>query len=306
MNEKEFKHIVTKYLKGKASQKEIEILKHFEDEMNKPERRLPRLENSVKVERRIYANIKGSLFGEKRLWLKIAATLVIMLGLSGFLFWPSNDQVHTIANYSDKVEQVVLVDGSKVMLNIGSEISYNEDEFNETIREIELKGEAFFDVTRNESKPFIVNSGDVATKVLGTSFNIDYSGNNTVVTVVSGKVGVLNGKTNETVVLHPNEQTISNASGYLTKLKTNAKLFTSWYQNQVYLDQITIHQFLNFISSEYGVKILEFDSRFGEEHISIVVNNKEPIDVLLKRFNFISNVQLIKTEQDEIALTVAP
>nr|WP_295927968.1 FecR domain-containing protein [uncultured Dyadobacter sp.] len=87
--------------------------------------------------------------------------------------------------------KVVLPDGTRVTLNAGSSISYPKA-FSSDIRRVELTGEAFFDVTRNERAPFVIHTGDVTTRVLGTSFNIRaYPENNAVqVAVVEGKVKV--------------------------------------------------------------------------------------------------------------------
>jgi len=96
---------------------------------------------------------------------------------------------HKAANGQQR--KLVLPDGTRVTLNAGSAISYPEA-FEGNIRKVTLTGEAFFDVVRNEKAPFVIITGDVVTKVLGTSFNIRaYPENKAVqVAVVSGKVKV--------------------------------------------------------------------------------------------------------------------
>jgi hypothetical protein len=82
---------------------------------------------------------------------------------------------------------ITLPDGSRVFLNSESSISYPEF-FSKDKREISLTGEAFFDVTRDENRPCIIHSGNVVTKVLGTSFNIQaFDGKDILVTVATGK-----------------------------------------------------------------------------------------------------------------------
>lgn len=73
-------------------------------------------------------------------------------------------------SYGSK-SQIILPDGSKVWLNAGSKLRYSL-QFNQTIREVYLEGEAFFDVSKNKNKPFLVKTTDVTIKVLGTAFNV--------------------------------------------------------------------------------------------------------------------------------------
>ena len=102
---------------------------------------------------------------------------------------------------------LVLADGTKVWLNSESEITFPQF-FSDDIRKVKLKGEAYFEVTENKSKPFIVEVGDMNVKVLGTSFNIRSYNNelHTSATLVEGKVEVSSIKSNEKLKLSPGDQ----------------------------------------------------------------------------------------------------
>ncbi len=105
-------------------------------------------------------------------WLSIAAVLVIGLGLFGVYKSQSNSvEIIEIANTTSSTMDLLLPDGSKVILNKDSELKYPE-KFAADIRKIEFTGEAYFDIEPNKEKPFVIESGLAQTKVLGTEFNL--------------------------------------------------------------------------------------------------------------------------------------
>ncbi|HSC40592.1 MAG TPA: FecR family protein, partial [Chitinophagaceae bacterium] len=94
-------------------------------------------------------------------------------------------------NGSDSVQRIVLSDGSEVLLEKDSKLSYAAN-FTSGKREVYLTGNAFFKITRNPSQPFIVYTQDIVTKVLGTSFRVRALAGEKVVSVLvkTGKVSV--------------------------------------------------------------------------------------------------------------------
>lgn len=124
-----------------------------------------------------------------------AAVLLLMTGLFFFRSIRQNalDPVHQLASITldSERKQLVLPDGTKVWLNPNSKLKYPEQFTGET-RLLSLDGEAFFEVAHDAAHPFIVQSGKVSTKVLGTSFNISaYPQDAEInVTLVTGKVTV--------------------------------------------------------------------------------------------------------------------
>ena len=103
-------------------------------------------------------------------------------------------------------KKLTLPDGSTVILNRHSKLSYSQDPAAKK-REVTLSGEGYFDVRHDHSRPFIVNAGKLSTTVLGTAFNIKTSVNDSkvIITVVRGKVRVTK-KDNVIGVLTPNQQ----------------------------------------------------------------------------------------------------
>jgi ferric-dicitrate binding protein FerR (iron transport regulator) len=163
--------------------------------------------NAAEIERGI-ANILHSVKAErtlvvpfyKRSWFRMAATIALLV-TAGF-WWFNNsysDQnngkttayTEGVKNNEDKPLTVTLPDGSTVILQKNSEIHYAKT-FDSRLREVQFKGEGLFDVVENPHKPFVVYSGAVVTKVLGTSFIVKAfdKDNKVTVNVIRGKVSV--------------------------------------------------------------------------------------------------------------------
>jgi transmembrane sensor len=137
----------------------------------------------------------------QRRWLRMAAAIALLVTLS--FWWITKNAVDTqqlsktgaytegVMNKENKPLSVTLPDGSTVVLQKNSEIYYAKT-FDNSLREVRFKGEGLFDVVENPNKPFIVYSGDVVTKVLGTSFTIKAfdKENKVTVNVLRGKVSV--------------------------------------------------------------------------------------------------------------------
>jgi ferric-dicitrate binding protein FerR (iron transport regulator) len=155
----------------------------------------------------------------------MAAVLVVGVGLGTFFllynFHNAADRSISDADTSfvtrtleaKKASTLYLADGSVVWLKKGSTLEYPET-FQGDTREVQLTGEAFFDVAKNPDKPFIIHSGNFTTRVVGTSFNIRAyrSDDSAEVVVVTGRVVVsVNGPTSKKgseVILHPNQRAV--------------------------------------------------------------------------------------------------
>ncbi|WP_020526882.1 FecR family protein [Flexithrix dorotheae] len=162
--------------------------------------------------------------------MRFFTNVAAMVGL-GFLvafigFSILNDQPDYIelSTSQNKKQEIILADGSSVFLNKGSKLYYPE-EFKGEIREVKLMGEAFFNVTENPEKPFIINVGNSKIKVLGTSFNVRCYEDEEIdeVIVVSGKVACYNKDEGESsqILLTKGEQAIIHRSSPKMEKKVN-------------------------------------------------------------------------------------
>ncbi|TDE11097.1 FecR family protein [Dyadobacter psychrotolerans] len=164
-------------------------------------------------------------------WLRVAATILLVAGLGG-IFWKNvfqnsgpyytltkshaSESLDELINDTDQSQLVNLPDGSSVILQSNSRISFPH-KFNPEKREVYLLGEAFFEVHKNPHQPFYVYANELITKVLGTSFNVRAYEDDKEVSVVvkTGKVSVFAQNSREAIrdsrslngmILTPNQQ----------------------------------------------------------------------------------------------------
>ena len=206
-------------------------------------------------------------------YLRIAAVIVpFVIASVLFLFFReipvTNESVTQVEivkqNPKGEKRTVFFSDGSKVILNAESKISYLKP-FSINERVIRLEGEAFFEVTPDRNRPFVVKSGSLETRVLGTSFNVKaYPNDKRIeVAVKTGSVSVESLRQNpakkhdELIVLSPREM-----ASY--SLETNRTTITeydplkvlAWSEGILYFDDATIEEFVTAVERWYGVEII--------------------------------------------------
>ena len=136
---------------------------------------------------------------------RIAAMVIIIAGAGWLLFEVAAPQKITLTSDSDQKNiEVLLSDGSTVFLNRNSSLTYPKN-FRSGTRKVSLKGEAFFDIARDEEHPFIIDAGKAKIRVLGTSFNVitENAENEVEVYVASGKVMVTSVDGSGSLTLEP-------------------------------------------------------------------------------------------------------
>lgn len=172
-----------------------------------------------------YQPIRKLSTNRYRLWWSVsAASVLLMFSIAYWFFsYQQQDQRDTIAAKTDshtrqflsagtttgQWKNILLADGTRVWLSPASSIQYPAV-FTGNTREINLSGEAFFEVAHDPAHPFIIRSGDIETRVLGTSFNIRaYDNQDDIsVTVVTGKVNVTDKAKAEHVELVANQRAV--------------------------------------------------------------------------------------------------
>lgn len=201
---------------------------------------------------------------------RVAAVLLIGIGL-GLTFKfsnesePQNDKpISRIVkqNPAGQKSTIYLSDGTKVILNAKSRMEYDEG-FGSEKREVVLTGEAFFEVTKDAEKPFVVRSGDIVTTVLGTSFNVNAypEASNVQVAVVTGKVRVenklvANNAQNGRVELVPSEMaTYNTRDNTLTPSGFSPEEIISWKDGVIYFKNADEPSVLAKLEKWYGVEI---------------------------------------------------
>ena len=188
--------------------------------------------------------------------LKIAAIVLVALTASFFLYRiiarPGVENVIAM----ESVKSATLPDGTVVALNKNSVITY-PDKFGRNKRKVLLKGEAFFQVKRNEQKPFVIEAENVEIEVLGTSFNVDARPEKQYVEVIvnTGKVA-LRSKAGKEVILTKGERGIfSKETGKLVKEENKSRNYLTWKTKKLIFEDDPLADVVKDISEAYDVRI---------------------------------------------------
>ena len=190
--------------------------------------------------------------------------------------------------------QLVLSDGTKVWVNAESSIRYPET-FGDR-REINLDGEAYFEVAKDSSRPFIVHVGDNSIEVLGTHFNISaYTKDRVYTTLAEGKVKV--SRADQFVVLQPNEQAIIEPDMRGIEVKeVNAALYVSWIKGSYEFRDTRLGDIAAQLSRWYDVDIRFADERLKDKRFAGVIYRDEELGFTLKIIERVAGVRFVRKE----------
>ena len=211
-------------------------------------------------------------------WYRVVATVILLLGVSFFVKnFVLNSNYITEQTANNETKSIVLPDGSSVTINKNSSIKYAK---NFVKRDIELKGEAFFDVKKDIEHPFIVNTENTSTQVLGTVFNIDANNlSNIEVALISGKVKFSNNN-NSSVILNPGEiATYSKATATITKRKIDTENNIAWKTKKLVFENTPISKIVSNLEDYYNVDI-NLKSTENNCHFTGTFNSAKVDDVL--------------------------
>ena len=207
MDKRLLQDLLDKYLAGRCSEEECQFLEEYYQYFQKSnDWKEAELGNKVKLESQLLKGINKRISKTERkvlptsVWLKIAASVIILIAAGiftyrfGFEFGGDPGLIYIEkATQNGQKSTIILADGTQIKLNAGSKLKYPE-QFGSDQRIVTLYGEAFFEVVRDENRPFIVKSKGLMTKVLGTSFNVKaFDNEHTQVTVRTGRVSVVCG-----------------------------------------------------------------------------------------------------------------
>lgn len=148
---------------------------------------------------------------------------------------------------------VTLSDGTRVMLNANSTLEYPASFDDAEVREVRLKGEAHFEVTKNPHRPFVVKAGEMQTQVLGTIFDVKaYRKDAPKVTLMQGKVKVSNADTE--VEMRPGQTaTLQSDKIVVSKASPSA---SDWLEGDFDMDQVTLAEAMSDIGAWYNKTVV--------------------------------------------------
>lgn len=279
--------LISRYLSRQASPADMEILEDWLDASQHNRETLQRLEKiwgmplsdeyitgTERIRDQIWAagteeervgkmEIHRMLFVSRG--LKIAAVVILLLTGAWFsteflkdrsVMLPKSMVWFEKVNYSGQRSSHLLPDGTKVWMNTESRLTFPE-QFSDTLRQVQLVGEAYFEVATNDKIPFVVTTAEVSTLVLGTSFNVRaYPEEHVIkVAVLEGKVKVHAGQ-NEGMVILPGDEIVARKDDLnLTKQAFQYISSFGWKEGVLVFDGVGFNEFRHSLEKWYGVKV---------------------------------------------------
>jgi len=238
-------------------------------------------------------------------YLRIAALWILLIGVGAvfsILFinpggiMNRNSVVSVMVPRGSKA-LTVLPDSTVVWLNAGTIIEYKVQE-NKPVREVTIKGEAYFNVSKDPEHPFTVNAGEMIIMAYGTEFNVKaYPDEKAVVTtLVEGSVTVeIKNKLSNKTLLRPDEQAIyfkptsQCSENFLVTKGIDPSLFTIWINDQIQIKGKTLEDFAVMLERKYDVTVHFDDNALRDIRFTGIIEN-ETIEQILELIKISSNV----------------
>jgi transmembrane sensor len=274
-------------------QAEIAFQKHM-DRMYSKGIDMGTMENNLSIDE--FSDSPRRFMNWKTLAFILSGFFLITLG---YYFYSGQNQAYTtqkpvweVVTRNGSKTNLLLPDGSIVWLNAGSRLTY-DSLYGTKLREVTLSGEAYFDVVKNPGKPFIIHTGKINIKVLGTVFDVkSYPGENTIeASLIRGSIEVtFPSLSSKKIILKPNQkliidktETISNVSinkvatvqmplisiQHLSRIGSDSAIAeTGWMQNRLYFNDMSFQELLKNMERKYGVSFHVADSSLDTIHFT--------------------------------------
>ncbi len=235
--------------------------------------------------RQMYSRVPEKAANQSRYWLRASIATAACLAVALFI-WPQNSLDSSAKQYYQTAlgEQrtIELIDGSTVALNTNSRVSVN---YSNERRSLELlRGEAYFEVAKDPTRPFDVDTGSARVTAIGTAFNIYRDRQNARITVTEGVVqvtelGDTGNRVPTTEILHANQQLDASDRGLRAATSTDVSHHTAWQRGELIAQDMTLTNFVRQIERYHDIHILITDSSIAAITISGVftLNDLEPI-----------------------------
>ncbi len=273
MTDKNYMVLFEKYLRGESTAEETEALIDLIGSEDKFKEMLevelmnadPTIDETIK--KRIFGKIRLETTREKSYlsvnWRKAMqwAAIFLLPVLSAFTIYyftqrpQRNLQPTVITAQKGEKAEVVLPDGSNVWINSGSTLTYDRH-FNGKERSVYLQGEAYFEVTENKKRPFIVHTKHITVQALGTSFNVRSYETDSLASAVllEGKVKV-SASGHETILSVNERATFDKRKQTLLADRVEALNFIEWKNGNIYFSNQTYDEIARALSRIYNVEI---------------------------------------------------
>jgi transmembrane sensor len=249
-----------------------------------------------------YNNLRKSYL----LFSRVAAVLLILVLTVAGLYISNSIRKTTVSELiapRGQKSKAILEDGTVVWLNSGSSIHYTNN-YNRRNREVNLTGEAYFDVSKNKKLPFIVKSSDLVIEALGTTFNLMAYPDDEIIaiTLIEGKVQV-SAPDRKTISLSPNQKAIYNKLNNDFIIEEVDPVFSiSWKDNVLKFDNQPLTDILTQLERWYDVKFYYPDDILRDQRFTMTIKTESLREVL--ELIRISTPIKFKIEVDSVYITL--
>ena len=219
-------------------------------------------------------------------WLRVAAMFVLpVITAVAMYFYRSPDETApgqlVVAVERGQKANITLPDGSKVWLNSQSRLTYSTN-FNVKQRELQLDGEAYFEVAHNPDKPFIVRSNDISVRALGTAFGVKAYNEDLLISSILMKGKVLVTTPDGETILKPNERIMYDKTTHkkVQSTVTNATDFTGWIHNELRFEDESLADIAKTVQRIYNVDVIFASEKLKYQRYTGTINNNSLENVL--------------------------
>ncbi len=191
--------------------------------------------------------------------------------------------------------EIVFPDSSIVFLDSGSFLTYS-DHFGDKLREVNLEGEGYFEITRNPQIPFIVHAGDAVIKVIGTKFNVRAWKLSHMVKIVVEEGKVLfyskDDSEDESVIIAKNQLSTLPENGKPQKPQVvDVSQYLSWMNHEMVFQNVTLNEVLQQLERWYDLKINIADKSLLFVPVTINITGQHPVDTYLSLIGSIFGIK---------------
>ncbi|MDD2611660.1 MAG: FecR domain-containing protein [Bacteroidales bacterium] len=226
----------------------------------------------------------------------VAAVILILLIVGIRINLTNNNWIEVQSNTPGNIKKIELSDGSTVHLNASSTLKYPK-KFNRKSRELFLDGEAYFHVTKDSSRPFVINLDNQQIEVLGTEFNVlAYSTDNiAVTTLISGSVKLTTFETDKSmkdeVILQPGDQAIfdKKTSSYQVVRAETADV-TSWIDGEYTFKKKSLEEITNRLEKIYHITFIIQDESLKDKSYTGKFFSYQTVDEVVDILNFKNDI----------------
>jgi transmembrane sensor len=226
-----------------------------------------------------------------------AAAAVLVLFILGLTFVgryrtaaPAPEKLLSTHTPVGKQLKITLTDGSQVWLNANSTLHYPAH-FQGNTRTVQLEGEAFFDIAPTAAQPFIVQTENISTIVLGTSFNINAWPQlpDIRIQVTTGKVGILSGDSSLATLNADQQLTWDKAHQSFITMNRPATTGNAWKDGQLYLDGASFEELATVLYNNFGYTLQTTRKEIRQIRFSLQMNTSDKITTIMPAISRISD-----------------